>query len=290
MNPMNPQHSRQSIGRRATNAFTRLLITLLILGLVGAVGFLLAQLNARTFTLVQDNGQLVVMKGRMLPTGAAPYRPGDARQADAYAPVPLEGRDVSLLLEQKFTERDELDRALFPVLEALARPKVLADDPALLEKGLYYLRRAELLSGLTEEQRHTLDTLKADVAFFQARQKLDQARREVTEALAQLKVAAESHNRNTQRANQMLATVGPAAQFLEKALRAADALFSSVEPAAPPPEAPPTTGPAMAPATGPTATGGTPSTPGGHPTEGSPDGPTPQKPAEVPPAPTGPAH
>jgi hypothetical protein len=224
MNPMmNPQQNRPGFGRRATSAFTRLLVTVLILGLGGAVAFLLSQLNARTFTLAQENGQLVVMKGRMLPTGAAPYRPGDARLADAYAPLPVEGRDVSALVEQRFTERDELDRALFPVLEGLARPRVQSDDPAVLEKGLYFLRRAELLSGLTEEQRRTLETMKADVAFFQARQKLEQARRDVTEALTQLKLASESRNRNTQRANQMLTEVGPAAQALEKALRAVDA-------------------------------------------------------------------
>jgi hypothetical protein len=224
MNPMmNPQQHRPSFGRRATSAFTRLLVTLLILGLGGAVVFLLSQLNARTFTLAQESGQLVVMKGRMLPTGAAPYRPGDARLADTYAPLPVEGRDVSALLEQKFTEREELDRALFPLLESLARPRVQSDEPAQLEKGLYYLRRAELLSGLTEEQRRTLETMKADVAFYQARQKLEEARRDVTEALAQLELAAESRNRNTQRANQMLTTVGPAARALEKALRAADA-------------------------------------------------------------------
>jgi hypothetical protein len=224
MNPMmNPQQNRPGFGRRATSAFTRLLVTLLILGLGAGVVFLLSQLNARTFTLAQENGHLVVLKGRMLPTGAAPFRPGDARLADAYAPIPLEGRDVSSLTEQRFTERDELDRALFPVLEGLARPRVQSDDPALLEKGLYYLRRAELLSGLTEEQRRTLETMKADVAFFMARQKLEEARRDVTEALTQLKLAAESRNRNTQRANQMLTAVGPAAQALEKALRAVDA-------------------------------------------------------------------
>jgi hypothetical protein len=223
MNPMNPQQNRPGFGRRATSAFTRLLVTLLILGLGGAVVFLLSQLNARTFTVALESGHLVVMKGRLLPTGSAPYRPGDPRLADAYAPLPVEGREVSSLLEQKFTERDELDRALFPVLESLARPRVQADEPAQLEKGLYYLRRAERLSGLTQEQRRTLEAMKADVAFFLARQKLEEARRDVTEALTQLKLAAESRNRNTQRANQMLTTVGPAAEVLEKALRAVDA-------------------------------------------------------------------
>ena len=283
MNPMmNPQHNRQSFGRRATSAFTRLLITVVILGLVGAVGFLLAQLNAHTFSVVQDNGQLVVMKGRMLPTGAAPYRPGDARLADAYAPIPLEGRDISSLLEQKFTERDELDRALFPVLEALARPKVLSDDPTLLDKGLYYLRRAELLSGLTEEQHRTLEAMKADVAFFQARQKLDQARREVTEALGQLKLAAESHNRNTQRANQLLSAVGPAARLLEQSLRAADVLFSGAESSSTPTETPLTAPSATGQPSGQPATSTPPPAAEPPSTGGSTTSQTPPKPAEAP--------
>lgn len=241
MNPMmNPQQKRPGMARRATSAFTRLLVTLLILGLGGGVVFLLSQLNARTFSVEQQEGQLVVMKGRLLPMGTEPYKPGDGRLADAYAPLPVEGRDVSGLVAQKFSERDELDRALFPVLETLARPKVLSDDPAVLEKGLYYLRRAELLSGLSAEQRRTLESLKADTAFFQARQRLEQARRDVTEALTQLKLAAESRNRNTQRANQMLGLVGPAAQSMEKALRAVDALLAGggADTASIPPETP----------------------------------------------------
>ncbi|WP_245591699.1 IF-2 protein [Cystobacter fuscus] len=239
--PMSPSQHRPSLGRRATSAFTRLLVTLLLLGLGAAVVFLLSQLNARTFSLAQESGQLVVMKGRLLPTGAVPYRPGDARLADAYAPLGVEGRDVSMLVERKFTERDELDRALFPLLESLAQPKVQSDDPAVLEKGLYYLRRAELLTGLTEEQRRSLGTMKTEVAFFQAKQKLEEARRGVTEALTQLKLAAESRNRNTQRANQMLTTVGPAAQALERALRAVDASFEGSDaPALPTPAPAPT--------------------------------------------------
>ncbi|OJH41170.1 IF-2 protein [Cystobacter ferrugineus] len=262
---MSPSQHRPSLGRRATSAFTRLLVTLLLLGLGAAVVFLLSQLNARTFSLAQENGQLVVMKGRLLPTGAVPYRPGDARLADAYAPLGVEGRDVSMLVERKFTERDELDRALFPLLESLAQPKVQSDDPAVLEKGLYYLRRAELLTGLTEEQRRSLAAMKTEVAFFQAKQKLEEARRGVTEALTQLKLAAESRNRNTHRANQMLTTVGPAAQALEKALRAVDASFEGAEL--------PTPAPSPAP--------GSQGTPAGTP---PPTGPAPGTTGEAPPA------
>ena len=233
---MSPTPSSQSFGRRATQTFTRLLVTLLILALGGAVLFLLSQLNARTYTLALEDGQLVVMKGRMLPTGAAPFRPGDAKLADAYAPIPTDGKDVSSLVQQRFGDREELDRALFPVLESLARPRVESDDPQKLERGLAYLRRADLLSGLTEEQRRTLETMKADVAFYQARQKLEEARRDVEEALTQLRLAAESRNRHTQSANHWLSSVGPAAEALEQALRAAE---GSVAPRTTPAETPP---------------------------------------------------
>ncbi|RKG58220.1 IF-2 protein [Corallococcus sp. AB011P] len=214
-------HSPQGFGYRARRTFTRLVVFLVILGLGGGVVFLLGQLNARTFTVLQENGELVVMKGRALPTGAAAYRPGDPRLADAYAPLPLEGQDVTLLTQQKFTDRDDLDRALFPLLETLARPRIASGEPAKVERGLYYLRRAEKLSGITEEQRRSLQSMLTDVAFYQARQKLEDARRLVSEGLAQLKLAAESENRHARAANQMLTTVGPTARDLEEALRRA---------------------------------------------------------------------
>jgi hypothetical protein len=222
------------------------------------VVFLLSQLNARTFTLALMDGQLAVMKGRNAPVGALPYRPGDPRLADAYAPIPVEGQDVTALSQQKFTERDELDRALFPLLESLARPRIASDEPARVEQGLYYLRRAEKLSGITEEQRLTLQKLMTDVAYYQARQKLEDARRLVSDALTQLKLAAESESRHARSANQMLSTVSPAARDLEEALRRAVHTLSGPEAAPQPPKETPVPPPAP---TGPTPEGAPPTAP-----------------------------
>jgi hypothetical protein len=209
-------------GARAMQAFTRLLVTLLVLALGGAVAFLLSQLNARTFTLAVESGHLVVMKGRMLPWGAAPYRPGDVGLADTYAPIPLEGGDVpQSLLTQKYTERDELDRALFSQLETLARPRIASDEPKRIESGVYYLRRAERLTGLSEEQRASLKRMQAEVAYYQARLKMEDARKLIAEAMAQLRLASESENRHARTANQMLTVVEPATTALEQALRTA---------------------------------------------------------------------
>lgn len=215
-------------GHRVGRAFTRLVVTLLVLGLIGTVGFLLSQLNARTFTLSVSNGALTVFKGKMLPLGSQPYRPADPSLAETYAPLPIDNTAIdSSVLQQRFTERDEVDRALFEIIKTLAQPRVIADDPATLERGLYYLRRAQKLTGLTTEQRLALKRMEADIGYYQARLKLEDARRMVAEAMAQLKVAGETPNRHARSANQMISAIEGPAKELENALRSAVHSLSS---------------------------------------------------------------
>jgi hypothetical protein len=219
---------------------TRLLVSALILGLAGLAFTLLSRLNARTFTLQRDDaaGALVVHKGRALPIGSEPYRPSDPLLADTYAPIPLEGLQAGAVLERRYTERDELDRALFEVLERLARPRVASDEPRELDRGLYYVRRAEKLQGLTEEQRLSLRSMQSELAYYLARVKLDDARKLLGEALTQLQTAADSGNRHARSAHQMLLEVQPPAKALEESLRKAVHRLSEPAPASPTPEAP----------------------------------------------------
>jgi len=210
-----------SLGRRAGRAFTRLVVTLVVLGLIGVVGFLLSQLNARTFTLQPQDGKLLVMKGRMLPVGSEPYRPSDPVLAAAYAPIDLLGGTAAGLEGARFDERDAMDRALFQFLEGLARPRLVSDDPAVLSQGLVVLGRMQKLGGITDDQRKTLRGLESEVAFFQARTRLDQARRDIAEAVTQLRLSADSGTRHARAAHRMLAAVEPAAGALEDALRRA---------------------------------------------------------------------
>jgi hypothetical protein len=210
-----------SFGRRAGRAFTRLVVTLVVLALLGVVGLLLSQLNARTFTLQAQDGKLLVMKGRMLPLGSETYRPSDPLLAASYAPIDLLGGGAAGLDGARFDERDALDRALFQFLEGLARPRLVSDDPAILQQGLVALVRMQKLGGVTDEQRRTLKSLESEVAFFQARTRLDQARREVAEALTQLRLASDSGGRHARPAHRMLSAVEPAATALEEALRRA---------------------------------------------------------------------
>src|SRR3954468_16034488 len=108
----------------------RLVVLLVVIALGVVVFQLLSQLNARTYTLQQEGDQLVIHKGRELPLGSEPYHPSDPLLADTYAPLPLDRMPVGALLERRFTDRDELDRALFEVLEKLARPKVYSEESA----------------------------------------------------------------------------------------------------------------------------------------------------------------
>src|SRR5579871_1629550 len=148
-------------------ALVRLLVVVVVLGLGGVVAVLLSRLNAKTYTLEDQGGSLTVMKGREFPIGADPFRPPDPTLADAYAPFPMDGVPVDpALLQQKFTDRDELDRALFEVLQRLAGPRVASDDPAALDRGLYFISRAEKLSGVSPDQRMQLARMKADVSFY----------------------------------------------------------------------------------------------------------------------------
>jgi hypothetical protein len=221
----------------------KLLIVLLLLAMGGAVAFLLSQLNARTYSVQVVEGSLIVMKGRMFPIGTEPYRPIDPAMRDAYAPIPLDGTSPGNLPEARFTERDELDRALFEVIGRMAKARVSSDDPKQLDQGLYYLRRAEKLLGVSDEQRQSLAEMRSEVAYYLARSKLDQARAGVAEALAQLKLAATTANSHSHSANQMILEVEPAAKAFEEALRKAAHGLSApagsppapAEPKSPPP-------------------------------------------------------
>lgn len=212
--------NQPKFGTRLYRAFRNLVIFSLVMVAAGAAVYAMSLLNSRTYSLEVRNGQLVVLKGRMLPTGAEPWLPSDPMLADAYAPIDLEGNTALAVVDKKYQERDELDRALFSVLYMLAAPRIASDQPKDFEKALLYVRRAEKLSGLSEDQRAQLKKAQVDLAFYLARVRLDDARRQLEEALSQLKLAAESDSRHKDEANLMLMAVEPQVKLLAGTLRA----------------------------------------------------------------------
>jgi hypothetical protein len=222
----------ETLGFRARRAIVRLITFAIVVALAAVAVFLLAKLNARTYRVQFADGNLKVMKGKNQPLGFEPYRPADPVLADAYAAIPIRGDPPVDIVSRTFQERDELDRALFTVFETLGKPRLFSEDPQEIQEGLYYLRRAEKLTGITEEQRRSLKTMQSDIAYHLGREKLDDARRVIAEAMTQLRIAADSLNRNSRSANQMLLEVGPAAKALEEALRRA--VYNLSAPLSPP--------------------------------------------------------
>ncbi len=215
-----PMSSEPSFGARLARALRNLVIFTLVIGCAGAAVYALSLVNSKTYSLEVKSGQLVVMKGRMLPTGAEPWLPSEPSLADTYAPIDLDGNVALTVVDKKFDDRDQLDRAVFQVLELLARPRLTSEEPKDLERGLALVRRAEKLNGLTDDQRASLKKMQSDVAYFLARVRLDDARRQLEEALAQLKIAAESDSKTRAQAALMLLAVEPQVKLLSTTLRA----------------------------------------------------------------------
>lgn len=243
------QSSQAGIGQRMASALKRLLMTVFVLALIGLVAWLASERNARTFSLAEQNGSLVVMKGRMFPWGAEPWSPSDPGLASTYAPIPLEGASVDPSVTQtRYSDRDELDRALFGVLDRLARPRVGSEDPKEVQRGLDYVRRMKALSGLTQDQRASLDRLESEYALFVARSRLNEAWQLISDALDQLNIASRGTGANARRANQMAAEVAGPAKQLEEALRRAVGSAADLQPEAmPEPQAPAPQGPTTQP-------------------------------------------
>ncbi|MER2562873.1 MAG: IF-2 protein [Myxococcaceae bacterium] len=207
----------------------------------GATGGLYAAslLNSRTWSLEVQGGQLIVARGKMLPMGTEAFQPADPLLAEAYAPLDLNGNTALAVVGQKFEDRDELDRALFSVIELLAKPRVSSDLKRDLDIGVALVKRAEALRGLSEQQRTTLGTLKAEVAYFLAKQRIDDARKQLDEALQQLKLAADADARHKKDATQLLLAVEPQVKSLSDTLRAAVQGLPPPPPVAPNPIPPP---------------------------------------------------
>lgn len=215
-----------------------MLVWVVILGLVAAVGWLVSERNARTWSLSPVEGRLVVQKGLFLPVGQVAFKSTDPVLAKVYAPlVPPPGK--ALPAEAIYPEQVELDRALYGLLAAWAREDVATGEPSRLERGLGYLERAMLLPGISGAQREDLAALRAESGYFEARRLLDKARAELSEAAEKLKLTAASRSAHALEAQVLLRELGPAIDAAVNAARAAGAAAgTSPAPAAPGADAP----------------------------------------------------
>jgi hypothetical protein len=216
-----PTLQRGPFFKRLGLAFRNLLIFAVIVSAATAGLYGASLLNARTWGLELAGGQLIVTRGKMLPIGTEAFEPGDPLLAEAYSPLNLNGNTALAAIGQRYHERDELDRALFSVIELLAKPRIASDLKGDLDVGVALVKRAGALRGLSEQQRATLGILRGEVAYFLAKQRIDEARIQLDDALQQLRVAANADSRHKKDATQMLLAVEPQVRSLSDTLRAA---------------------------------------------------------------------
>jgi hypothetical protein len=216
-------------GSRVKSLFT----TLIILGLLGAVGYLLAERNHRTYSVVRQGNSLVVMRGVMLPLGTEPYQPGDRALAEIYAPIPIQNDSPGDLLTRTYSDRDDLDRELFHTLSSWINARLSADSSDKLKEAVTYLHRAERLTGITDEERKQLEDMRAETGFYEGRAKLDEGLDALSSALEKLELAAGSKSRHAREAGALLLQVQDPVRAAVRAARVAPTAASLLVPTAP---------------------------------------------------------
>ncbi|RYF10349.1 MAG: hypothetical protein EOO40_05330 [Deltaproteobacteria bacterium] len=138
-----------------------------LIGLVGLVVYLLADINHRRFRLRPQGDVYLVERGLYMPWGFALYQAEGETLRLAYAPVtPPPG--AAPMAPRVFEERGELDHALFALLRDWADQDFASRDTARTPHAVAYIARLELLPGLSEQMRLELRQLRATAAFAQA--------------------------------------------------------------------------------------------------------------------------
>lgn len=201
----------------------RFSLALVVFGLTACTLFLLAERNRRFYFLSSSDGWVVVERGAWLPYGKEPFHPDDESLAEAYAPIAIPA-GVGPIVSQRFDERPDLDRALFDVLAGWAEPRVRAGDGDEMKEGLVLVNRAALLPGIRPDQRVKLRGLQAELAWFEGKQRLDDAGKLILEARRQLELATEASPSRAREAVAILDDLIPAADRLNRALQTARGL------------------------------------------------------------------
>ncbi|MBK8014776.1 MAG: hypothetical protein IPK13_25935 [Deltaproteobacteria bacterium] len=156
-----------------------LIITLTAAGLYGA-----SWINSRRFFLIVETGDVSVAQGRMFPVGHEPFVPSDPTLSPAYASFPLPAGMMLPRGVTTFSDRVELDQALYRILRDSAE-YVLSHDADLqssAELSNRYLQQIAALPGTNMVQQAELAKLRLDAEFMLARGRVRDAQRLLEDA------------------------------------------------------------------------------------------------------------
>ena len=162
--------------------FRRILITagLLVVIAVGLYGA--SVYNASRYFLVTEVGHVRVARGRMLPFGRETFVPRDPKLRKAYKTITLPAGMQAPKGARPFSDRVELDQAIYQVLRDAADYSLTKDDARTPELLSRYLEQLEALPGLNAQQQLSLLTLKREAGYIEARGLTERARAMLTSA------------------------------------------------------------------------------------------------------------
>jgi hypothetical protein len=196
----------------------RFALWLAVLLLAGLVLWLLSERNARQYVLIFEDGLLSVKKGILAPVGRQTFKTDDPQLVQAYAAFrPPAG--AQLPPEQAFDDRAGLDQALYELLARWARDDIASEKPELLDRGMAFVARAERLAGISAAQREDLRALRAESAFFEARQLLERGEEALRQARERLRLAGQSASPHAGDAAEALRAVEPVLSEVHRASR-----------------------------------------------------------------------
>ncbi|MFL5416585.1 MAG: hypothetical protein ACJ78Y_11320 [Myxococcales bacterium] len=228
----------QEPDQRSGGGLKRFAVTVLVLGLLGAVLWLASERNQRHYSWTVENGKLVISKGRFFPTGQSPITAEDPQQGSVYGPIPVpQGAKVT---EQEFEDQTALDRALFDLVLPWAKADVQkGDEPAMVEANSL-ADRVGGLPGLTPDQFRALSSVRSELSYASARGELAQAAKLVLSARRKLEAVNQSGSERALEAGPVARELAGVQEALEQAAqgRAAN-IFGSKQASssAPPPPA-----------------------------------------------------
>jgi hypothetical protein len=218
----------------AGGAGRRFALWLAVLLLAGLVLWLLSERNARRYSLVFEDGVLSVKKGILAPLGRQAFKTDDPQLVQAYAAFkPPAG--AQLPPEQSFDDRAGLDQALYELLARWAREDIATAKAELLDRGMAFVARAERLAGISAAQREDLKALRADSAFFEARQLLERGEETLRQARERLRIAGQSASPHAGDAAEALRAVEPVLSEIHRASRLLAPARGGSAPSAPAP-------------------------------------------------------
>lgn len=214
--------------KKSSGGWSRLVLWLVVLALLGVVWWLASERNERRFRLTSQAGKLLIERGRFFPNGTSAIAADDAVWGRLYGPVTLPAA-VKPPGDLEFEDQNALDRTLLELLTGGAREAAKKGDTASMELAAQLVGRANLLPGLTAAQLAQVAALRGDLAWDEARADLAQAQGFVQSARRKLELVRQGN----------AARAGDAAVLQGRLLGLEAELRGAAEGRAPAPEANP---------------------------------------------------